>query len=461
MRRLLHRLRSPSEPHLDRLTSPFQRFAAEEASGGILLLACTIAALIWVNSTFEHSYEGVWDSHLTIGFRHFLLDEPLHFWINDALMAVFFFVVGLEIKRSILLEELASVKQAALPVIAAIGGMIVPAAFYIALNAGGEGADGWAIPMSTDIAFSLGIVALLGSRVPVAVKLFLTAFAIVDDIGAVVVIAIFFTETIHWVNLAVGGGLLIALVMMNAIGLRSPIVYAVVGIVVWVSFFKSGIHPTVAGVVIAMTIPLKVSINPEQFVEQSRALIEEFAEEGNSGPHRGDLALTTVKQRAALHELEMAAREVESPLQRLEHGLHPIVAFGIMPLFALANAGVLLKGDAVALLTTPVSMGIILGLVVGKPLGIGLFSWLAVKSGMAFMPKGVTWRQIIGAACLGGVGFTMSIFVSGLAFDNAILVAEAKLGILIASVIAGLAGYLLLSTSATKTVTLSESREVV
>jgi NhaA family Na+:H+ antiporter len=460
MQGFIHRLRSPSEPHIDRLMSPFQRFAADEASGGILLLACTIAALIWVNSTFEHSYGGVWDSHLTIGFRHFLLDEPLHFWINDALMAVFFFVVGLEIKRSILLGELASVKRAALPVIAAVGGMIVPAAFYIALNAGGEGADGWVIPMSTDIAFSLGVVALLGSRVPVALKLFLTAFAIVDDIGAVVVIAIFFTETIHWVNLAVGGGLLIALVMMNVIGLRSPIIYAIVGIVVWVSFFKSGMHPTVAGVMIAMTIPLKVRINPEQFVEQGRALLHEFVSEGNPGPRRGDLALTTVKQRAALEELEIVAREVESPLQRLEHSLHPIVAFGIMPLFALANAGVLLKGDALALLTTPVSMGIILGLVIGKPLGIGLFSWLAVRSGMAFMPQGVTWRQIIGVACLGGVGFTMSIFVSGLAFEDAALITESKLGILVASVIAGLVGYLLLMSSEDSCEASSESREV-
>lgn len=460
MQRFLHRLRSPSEPHIDRLLSPFQRFAAEEASGGILLLACTVAALIWVNSTFEHSYDGIWESHLTIGFRHYLLDEPLHFWINDALMAVFFFVVGLEIKRSIILGELASFKMAALPVVAGFGGMVVPAALYLALNAGGEGADGWAIPMSTDIAFSLGVVALLGSRVPTPLKLFLTAFAIVDDVGAVVVIAIFFTDTISLANLAVGGGLLIALVAMNVIGLRSPVVYAIVGFVVWVSFFHSGIHPTVAGVLIAMTIPLRVRINPEQFVEQGRALLDKFASEGENGARRGDLALTTVKQRAALEELEIVSREVESPLQRLEHSLHPIVAFGIMPLFALANAGVLFKGDVIGLFTTPVSMGIILGLVVGKPLGIGIFSWIAVKSGLAYMPKGVTWTQIVGVAFLGGIGFTMSIFVTGLAFTDATLITESKLGILVASIVAGVAGYLLLRSTIKEADVSSNEQEV-
>ncbi|MCI0868339.1 MAG: Na+/H+ antiporter NhaA [Chloroflexi bacterium] len=447
MLRFLNRLRSPSEPHIDRLMSPFQRFAAEEASGGILLLACTVAALIWANSVFEHNYEGIWDTRLTIGFRNFLVDEPVHFWINDALMAVFFFVVGLEIKRSVLLGELASFRQAALPVVAAIGGMVVPAGFYLALNAGGEGADGWAIPMSTDIAFSLGVVALLGSRVPMSLKVFLTAFAIVDDIGAVVVIAIFFTESISWVNLAVGGGLLGALVLMNIIGLRNPVVYGIVGVVVWVSFFKSGIHPTVAGILIAMTIPLKVRINPEQFVARGRALLDEFARDGDSGPRRGDLALTTVRQSSALEELEIAAREVESPLQRLEHSLHPIVAFAIMPLFALSNAGVLLGSDIIGLLTTPVSLGIMLGLVIGKPLGIGIFTWLAVKSGLAYLPEGVTWRHILGAAWLGGIGFTMSIFVTGLAFTDATLITDAKLGILVASIVAGVAGYLMLRSS--------------
>ena len=448
MLRLLNRMRSPAEPHIDRLMSPFQRFAAEEASGGILLLGCTVAALIWANSAFEHSYDVLWDTRLTIGFRHFLLDEPLHFWINDALMAVFFFVVGLEIKRSVILGELASFRQAALPVVAAIGGMVVPAAFYLALNPSGEGADGWAIPMSTDIAFSLGVLALLGSRIPIALKVFLTAFAIVDDIGAVIVIAVFFTETISWVNLAVGGGLLGALVLMNVIGVRNPVVYAIVGIVVWVSFFKSGIHPTVAGILIAMTIPLKVRINPEQFVARAKALIDEFAADGDAGPRRGDLALTTVRQRSALEELEIASKEVESPLQRLEHSMHPVVAFAIMPLFALANAGVLLGEDVFELLTTPVSLGIMLGLVIGKPLGIGIFAWLSVKTGLAFLPQGIPWKQILGVACLGGVGFTMSIFVGGLAFTDDTLITESKLGILVASIVAGAAGYLILKSTA-------------
>jgi NhaA family Na+:H+ antiporter len=451
MWQLLMRLRSPRVSPIDLLVLPFQRFAHVQASGGIVLLLCTLAALLWVNLGWEQNYENLWESHLIIGVPGFLLDEPLHFWINDALMAIFFFVVGLEIKRSVLVGELASVRRAALPVIAAVGGMVVPAAFYLALNTEGPGARGWAIPMSTDIAFSLGVMALLGSRAPLSLKVFLTAFAIVDDIGAVIVIAIFFTESIFWTNLAIGGGLLLALVVANWAGVRTPIVYGIIGIAAWVSFFESGIHPTVAGVLIAMTIPLKVTIDTEQFVARGRALIDQFAMDGDSRPSRGSMALTTTRQKAALEALEIASKQVESPLQRLEHYLHPWVVFAIMPLFALSNAGVLLNEDLLGVLAQPIALGVLLGLVVGKPLGITLFSWLAVRTGIASLPAGVSWKQILGVSMLGGIGFTMSIFVTGLAFDNDALIAEAKTGILLASLISGIGGYTLLRSSAPAT----------
>ena len=439
MQTVIRLFRSPEETPIDRLVLPFQRFAAREASGGILLLVCTVAALIWAN-VGGHNYEDVWETHLIIGIRDFLLDEPLHFWVNDALMAVFFFVVGLEIKRSLVAGELASVRRAALPVIAAFGGMVVPAAFYLALNIGASGARGWGIPMATDIAFSLGVLALLGSRAPLSLKVFLTAFAIVDDIGAVAVIAVFYTESISWAHLAVGGGLLVVLTAINWIGVRSPLVYAIVGIVIWVAFLKSGIHATVAGVALAATIPLKVRINADQFVARGRALLDEFQQAGLSGHN----VLTTVQQKAALEELESASKDVESPLQRLEHFLHPWVAFGIMPLFALSNAGVILDDTLADILTKEVALGVMLGLIVGKPVGIFMFTWIAIKSGIVTMPHGINWRQILGVAWLGGIGFTMSIFITGLAFDDAALVSQAKIGILVASLIAGAGGYLIL-----------------
>jgi len=436
------------QPDINNLLSPFQRFTSQEAFSGILLMICTVIALLWANSTFDDLYHRIWHAHLILGVPKFLLDEPVHFWINDALMAIFFFVVGLEIKRSVFLGELASARSAALPVVAAIGGMVVPAGCYLLFNWSSPDAfKGWAIPMSTDIAFSLGVLALLGTRIPLSLKVFLTAFAIVDDIGAVVVIAVFFTDTISWINLAVGGALLGFLVIANWINVRNPLFYALVGIVIWVSFFQSGIHPTIAGVLIAMVIPLRVEIDPRQFADRARQLITEFEEDGNTGPRRGRSALTTIKQRAVLEELEEASKEVESPLQRLEHLLHPWVALLIMPLFALSNAGVDLGKDVIDILMSQVSIGIFLGLVVGKPLGVVIFSWLAIKSGFANMPEQTNWWHILGAAWLGGIGFTMSIFVTGLAFEGTeVLIAQAKTSILVASLIAGLAGYLTLRT---------------
>ena len=443
MQNLLTRLLRQEAPPIDRLTSPVQRFTHQEAAGGIVLLIATVIAISLANSPFDYIFGPVTESHFLIGIPEVIIDKPLHFWINDALMAVFFFVVGLEIKRSLLLGELASVRQAALPIFAAAGGMIVPAALYLLLNNQGEAARGWGIPMSTDIAFSLGVLALLGSRAPLPLKAFLTAFAIVDDIGAIVVIAVFFTETISWHHLGVAAVMLGLLAVFNLLGVRNILAYTLVSLVIWVSFFESGIHPTISGVLIALTIPLRVRIEPGQFVTRARALVDIFEREGN-GERRGTFALTTETQHGVLEKLEALSKQVESPLQRLEHALHPWVAFVIVPLFALANAHVHLPSGFDVILASPVAWGIILGLVVGKPVGIILFSWIAVRIGVATLPRGVGWLQIAGAALLGGIGFTMAIFVTGLAFADGSLILQAKIAILVASLITGTLGFLLL-----------------
>ncbi|PKB63206.1 MAG: Na+/H+ antiporter NhaA [SAR202 cluster bacterium Io17-Chloro-G1] len=428
------------EPRIDHVVRPFQRFTAQEASAGIVLLACAIAALIWANSPWSHSYEELWETHLKIGFGDYTLDETLHFWINDALMAVFFFVVGLEIKREVLVGELANLRQAALPIMAAVGGMAIPAALYMALNAGGPGSTGWGIPMATDIAFSLGVLALLGSRIPITLKVFLTAFAIVDDIGAVAVIALFYTDEVVWTNVAAAVGLLGVLAAINWLGVRHAMVYAILGIGVWFSFLTSGIHATVAGILIAATIPSSVRINASEFVEHGRAMLDGFELGiGSNGAEH-----TTIEQSAAVEELERACMDVESPLQQLEHDMHPWVAFGVMPLFALANAGVAVDSGLLDTLSGRVSLGVLLGLIVGKQVGIFTFAWLTIRFGIASMPQGVSWRQIYGISWLGGIGFTMSIFITGLALEGEQLVSESKLAILVASVICGVIGWWIL-----------------
>ena len=385
MQKLLSRLLHHEAPPIDRLTSPVQRFLHQAAAGGIVLLIATAISIALANSPLDYLFGSVTESHFLVGFPEVIIDKSLHFWINDALMAVFFFVVGLEIKRSLLLGELASLRRAALPIFAAAGGMIVPAAVYLLLNNEGEAARGWGIPMSTDIAFSLGVLALLGSRIPLSLKVFLTAFAIVDDIGAIVVIAVFFTETISWYHLGIAGILLALLMAFNLIGVRNVLAYLVVSIVVWVSFFESGIHPTISGVLIAQTIPLRVRIHPEQFAARARVLIDAF-ESDDYGERRGALALTTERQHAALEELEELSKQVESPLQKLEHSLHPWVAFAIVPLFALANSHIHLQSGLEVIASSTIAWGIILGLVVGKPVGIVLFAWVAVRSGIASLP---------------------------------------------------------------------------
>ncbi len=433
-------------PPVERLLRPIQEFTKLEASGGILLLLCTVTALVWANSPWAASYQSLWQTTLTLGMGDIVIDKPLILWINDGLMAIFFFVVGLEIKREVLIGELATFRQAALPISAAIGGMLVPAALYFMVTAGTEGAGGWGIPMATDIAFALGVLALLGKRVPLALKIFVTALAIVDDIGAVLVIAFFYTAEIAWTSLAIGGVFLLGMIGANRLGVRHPMLYSILGFGLWVAFLKSGVHATIAGVLAAMTIPATSRINIREFIDRGSDLIQRFRSTV-SGTEQGTLSS---EQQATVQTLEKACHKVETPLQRLEHDLHYWVAFFIIPIFALANAGVSLEGNAAAALTHPVGLGIILGLIVGKQLGITLLSWLAVRSGIADLPPSVSWRQIYGASCLAGIGFTMSLFIGALSFSDDSLLTIAKIGILGASLLSGIMGWVVLSRSTAK-----------
>jgi NhaA family Na+:H+ antiporter len=435
---------APAEARIvERALRPFQRFVRAEAAGGLVLIACAVIALVWANSPWSESYFALWEAPVTIGGAALGLTETLHHWINDGLMAVFFFLVGLEIKRELLIGELASVKQAALPIAAAIGGMLVPAALYALLNAGGVGAAGWGIPMATDIAFALGILALLGPRVPATLRVFLAALAIVDDLGAVLVIAFFYTATIVWQSLAVAGGVLLVLIFLNRARVRHPAPYVLLGIVLWVAVLGSGIHATVAGVLLALTIPARTRIDEDEFVRRARASLDEFEEA--SGPE--ETVMSNRAQQEAVHALEAASDLVQSPLQKLEHHLHAVVAFVIVPLFALANAGVRVVG-LMSGLSLPIVSGVVLGLVLGKPIGITLASWRAVRTGAAALPSAASWRLLHGVSWLGGIGFTMSLFIAALAFEGTPLLGSAKIGILLGSIVAGGVGWILLRVRA-------------
>ena len=422
---------------VEKIVRPFQAFAGRASSSGILLIAAAIVALVWANSPWGESYTGLWATKLSIGLGSFSIEEDLTHWINDGLMAVFFLVVGLEIKREILVGELSSPRRAALPIAAAIGGAVLPALIYVVITFGTEGVSGWGIPMATDIAFALGVLALLGKRAPLGLKVFLTALAIVDDIVAVMVIALFYTSNVSWGALAVGAAFLIALVAANLAGVGKPLPYALLGIGLWLCFLQSGVHATIAGVLMAMTVPASSFIDTGEFLNRSRVLLDRFEQAGE----RGDAVLCNEERQGTLHALNSANEDVEPPLQELEHTLHPWVVFVIMPLFALANAGVVLGEDFASTLLNPVSLGIVAGLLLGKQFGIILFAWLAVKSGISELPGGVTWLHIYGAAWLAGIGFTMSLFISDLAFADSPLLDIAKLGILTASLIAGVAGW--------------------
>ncbi len=424
---------------IERLIRPFQEFAAREASGGVLLLLSTLTALLWVNSPWASSYFALWHTTVTIGAGGSGLSHNLHFWVNDGLMSLFFFVVGLEIKRELLLGELASLRQAALPIVAAIGGIAVPALLYSALNWSGAGASGWGVPMATDIAFVMGVMALLGRRVPMSLKVFLMALAIVDDIAAVAVIALFYTAHIAWGALGMAAICVAALLVANRLAVRHPLPYALLGLGLWAAILQSGIHATIAGVLLAMSIPCRTELNSDQFLQRSRTILDRLERIIHS-----KTLLMREKQQAAIQTLERSVEQVQSPLLRWEHGLHPWVTFLVMPLFALANAGIVFHGSVSASLLQPIPLGVVLGLFLGKPIGITFASWLAVRLRLGTLPDGISWRQLHAASWLGGIGFTMSIFVAGLAFSDEAALNMAKLGIFAASLLAGIAGSILL-----------------
>ena len=432
---------TPEKTPIVRLVRPFYEFAGRETSGGVLLLACTIAALIWANSPWAHFYTALWHTPFTVGLGSFNLSHELHFWVNDALMAVFFFVVGLEIKRQLLAGELASPRLAALPILAALGGVVVPALLYTLLNANGPGARGWGIPMATDIAFAIGVMALLGDRVPLGIKVFLTALAIVDDIAAVLVIAVFYTADLAWGALGIAAFCLLLALTANRLGVRHPLPYLLIGAVLWMTVLQSGVHATIAGVLLAFTIPSRTAINQREFLGYGRVILDHFERAAETEPF--DI-LSDIEQQTAIEALEDACEKVQPPLHRLEYALHPWVTFLIMPLFALANAGVTLSGDLVKVLAQPMTLGVVLGLTLGKPIGVTLASWLAVRSGLATLPENVSWKHIHGAGWLAGIGFTMSLFMTGLAFTSEAHLTAAKLGILIASLCAGIVGSVIL-----------------
>ncbi|MEI6525405.1 MAG: Na+/H+ antiporter NhaA [Planctomycetota bacterium] len=423
-------------PRVAQWLVPVKRFMHIEATSGVVLMLCTLIALIIANSSWSHAFEKFWHTHVAFEFGRLKIDGHLgHLIVNDILMTIFFFVVGLEVKREAVAGELRDPRKALLPIVGAIGGVVTPALIYLALQYGQDGQRGWAIPMATDIAFVVGILALFGSRIPFGLKIFLLTLAIVDDILAVLVIATVFTESIAWgyFFMALAGFALCAL--LNRIGVREIPIYVLVGVAIWVGFYKAGIHPTIAGVALGLMTPARAWIGNKTFLEVMADFWDRIRDE-----HEHEHEHVPVN----LEQLQFLARESHSPLHRLEMGLHPWVAYAIMPIFALANAGVVL--DPVAL-TSGVSIAVAMGLVIGKPLGIFLFCFLAVKLGWTRLPKGVSWPIFLGGACLGGIGFTMALFLNALSFpveEFPVLEGAGKIGTLLGSAISAVLGTLLL-----------------
>ena len=411
---------------IEALTSPFVQFAKWKQRAAF---CCWLARLRpWFGRTHPGgTYHAIWSAQSPVGLGPISLAESRLEWINDGLMAVFFFLVGLEIKREMLIGELSSLRQAAFPIVAAFGGALVPALLYLLINQGGDAQRGWAIPMATDIAFALGVLAILGNRVPVSLKIFVTALAIADDLIAVLVIAVFYTNQIRVVSLALGVAGVALCFGANLLGVRRPIIYAVIGVFVWYAVLKSGVHATVAGVLLAFTIPARTYVDRESFLKRSRWLIDKF----EASPSNSAAA------HAAIHSMETQCELVESPLHRIEHSLHPWVSFAIMPLFAFANSGVRILGNIAAAARHPVTLGIALGLFVGKPLGIWLFARMSSLSRLASTPPDLSSGALFGAAWLCGIGFTMSLFIGDLAFGEGVLLDMSKIGILAASLASG------------------------
>ena len=422
---------------------PIQTFIHTEEVGAIVLLAAAAAALGWVNSPWSDSYVSFWHIYISFEIHVFAISENLEHLVNEGLMAVFFFVVGLEIKRELLHGELSSFRKAALPVVAAVGGMATPALIYLLFNRSGDGVIGWGVPMATDIAFALGVLALLGRRVPAELRVFLLGLAVVDDLGAITIIAIFYTETIHWANLGLGVALFVLIAGCIRMGIRSLGFYLILCIVMWQFFLESGIHATLAGVLVAAIIPSEPYLHRRDYAAAVEDLLHDFR-----------LAMANddeEKAQTIVEQIETLSRGTEGPMERLESIVHPWVSFVILPIFALANAGIVFTSDTLSeAMNSPITLGVMVALLIGNPLGILGMTWLAVRLGIGQLPSTVTWGHVLGVGFLAGIGFTVAIFVSGIAFHDPDLVDRAKMGIFGASLIAGVSGYLFLRIAGTR-----------
>lgn len=420
------------------ILTAFQKFDRSQSLGGLLLFGATVVALIFANTQLGDFYESLRETMLGFEAGSFSLKKPLLLWVNDGLMAIFFFMIGLEIKRELMIGELNSPSKAALPLVAALGGMLVPVVFYLVLNRNPQASNGWGIPMATDIAFSLAILKLLGNRVPVGLKVFLVAFAILDDIGAVLVIALFYSSSIDWMMLAWAAIPMSLLVFLNLKNLFPKYLHLACSAIIWYFFLKSGIHPTIAGVLLAFTVPLRQKTDAHTFTEEMCRIADEFRE------HDTDPSpMLTPEQIERIDDIEQWTEKVQSPLQHLEHVLHGWVAMFIMPVFAFFNAGVAFSASMNP--DFPLITSLAVSLFLGKTIGVTLFSYAGLKLKLATLPQGVTFRQIFGTAMLAGVGFTMSMFIASLAFSGAAdLMDSAKIGIMGGSLVSGVGGYLTL-----------------
>ncbi len=429
---------------IDRLLKPIDSFIHDQAAAGLVLFIATAIALVLANSPWGDVYHHFWEHMVSLRIGGFTIERDLHHLINDGLMAIFFFVVALELKREFVGGELSQPRNALLPLGASIGGMLFPALIYLAVvGFDGPHAVGWGIPMGTDTAFVLGMLAILGKRVPPAIKVFFITVAVIDDIGAVSVIALFYTSDISLMNLLFGGVFLVALVLMNLLGVRSVLAYGLVGIGgLWLAFLLSGVHATVAGVLAALAIPARTKMSEASYPERLRELANRFSAMPNAPGN-----VISADQQYLIRKVKRFSTYAETPLQRLEQGLHPWVAFVVLPLFALANAGIELPSSMGDVIGSRVTLGIMLGLVLGKPLGLMLMSWLFVRNRWGTLGEGITWAHLLGISVMSGVGFTMAVFINELAFDDALVREQAKLGILCASLVAGLIGFTLLKNA--------------
>jgi len=425
------------------IKEPLDKFIRLETSGSIILFIATVLALVLANSPVSDNFLGLWNNYISINIPGLELSKPIIKWINDGLMVIFFFLIGLEIKRELVAGELNNFKKASLPLFAAVGGMVFPAVFFIILNYGEPGSEGWGIPTATDIAFTLGILQLLGKRVPVGLKVFLMAFAIIDDLGAVLVIAFFYSTNLAWGYIGIALIILAILVLLSLKGYYTKYFFFLMGVIVWILFLKSGIHATIAGVLLALTIPIKRKVNTTFFYNNVKESLDIFI--ADCDKKKSETKMLTKNQLAAIEEIEELAEKTASPLQYLEHSLHGWIAFIIMPLFALANAGVVFDFGGES--NFGLSANIALSMVLGKAIGIFLLSFVSIKLKISELPKNITFTMLAGISILGGLGFTMSLFINNLAYSDQTLIDSAKMGILIGSVVAGIVGFVVLKAA--------------